>query len=105
MGSPLRSRPKETGVPTNLNAIVERGERIYNEKYREEYEAKHLGKFVAIDVTTERAYLSDTPETALQEGRTQNPSGVFHLIRIGSPGVFRVGYSAADSDGDWLSGR
>jgi hypothetical protein len=71
-------------------AIVERGERIYRDSYKTAFEAEHFGKFVAIDVTTEQAYLGDTAERALEGAKEQAPHGIFHLIRVGSPGAFRV---------------
>lgn len=81
-------------------AIVEAGEKIYRETYQQEYEAKHQGKFVAIDIYTAKAFLGGTSEEALRIARTEEPNGVFHLIRVGSPGAFRVSYS--DANVDWL---
>ncbi len=78
----------------NPRAIAEAGERIYRDKYQKEYEAKHLGKFVAIDVQTEESYLGDTSEGALSAGRNVASKTVFHLVRVGSPGAFRVSYTS-----------
>jgi hypothetical protein len=91
-------------MPTSLAEIAERGEAIYKERYRQEDEAKYRGRFVAIDVITEDTHVAETPEGALEQARKENRSGLFHLIRIGSPGVYRVAYTAAQ-DGDWLLGR
>ena len=77
----------------NPQGIVEAGERIYKEKYQSEYEKKHFGRFAAIDVNTEKIYVSDVPEKALKDARDDDSEGVFHLIRIGSTGAFRVSYS------------
>ena len=38
----------------NPNAIAETGERIYRDKYQQEYEANHFGKFLAIDIRAEK---------------------------------------------------
>lgn len=88
-------------LPSNPKAIAETGEKIYNEKYRAQYEADHSGKFVAINIRTEHATLGDTPEKALEDGKNADSSGVFHLIKIGSPGAFRVSYAQHGSN-DWL---
>lgn len=77
---------------TNPSKIAAAAEKIYNERYQAEYEKDHVGKFVAIDVQDGAAYLGEFPENALQRARKQAPNGVFHLIRIGSPGAFRVSY-------------
>ena len=88
-------------IPSNPKEIAETGEKIYNEKYRAQYEAEHLGKFVAINIRSGHATLAETSEEALQMAKAADPSGLFHLIRVGSPGAFRVSY-AQHGDNDWL---
>jgi hypothetical protein len=80
---------------TDPKAVAARGEEIYAQRYRESYEAQHRGQFLVIDVTTGEAYLGATPEDAVTRARQQAPSGLFHLIRIGEPGAFRVSYTAS----------
>ena len=75
---------------TNPGEIADAGEAIYKEKYAAEYERLYDGKFVVIDVTDERAYLGVYAEGALGEARRQSPHGVFHLIKVGAPGAFKV---------------
>ncbi len=87
-----------TFTPT---VIAEKGEQIYRDKYKARLESSDNGKFVAIDVSSEEAFIDATPEGALQKGKSIRPSGAFHLIKIGSPGVFRVGY-AGRQRGDWI---
>lgn len=82
-------------------AVANEGERIYLQKYKAEYEAQHQGKFVAIDVRSEQAFLGDTPEQALEQARKQAPSGLFHLMKVGSLGAFRVSYTS-DGLSSWL---
>jgi hypothetical protein len=85
----------------NPRAVAERGERIYQEKFRKDFEANYLGKFVVIDVLTEMAYLGDTPEAAYESARKDAPRGIFHLLKVGELGAFRVSYSS-HADLDWL---
>jgi hypothetical protein len=85
---------------SNPKAVAEAGERIYGEMYRQAFEKEHLGKFVAIDVTTNNAFIGDTAEKALEVAREKAPHGTFHLILVGSAGAFRVGFSNASAD--WL---
>ena len=87
---------------SNPQAIAEAGEKIYREKYQARFEEEHLGKFVAINVLTEEAYLGDLPEEAFQKARKAAPKGLFHLMRIGSPGAFRVSYSSNAASSDWI---
>ena len=77
----------------NPQEAADKGTAIYKARYQAAFEAEHPGKFAAIDITTEKAWVADTPEEALGIAQGQNPNGFFHLIRIGSPGVYRVGYT------------
>lgn len=90
-----------TMVISNPKEAAERGERIYNEKYKTAFEAEHYGKFVAIDVTTEHAYVANSAEGAIEVARKTNSKGTFHLVKVGSTGAFRVSYSS-NADLDWL---
>ena len=87
---------------TNPQEIAEAGERIYNEKYKAEYERKYPGKFVAIDVESGQPFLADQPEEALTQGRKALPTAFFHLIRVGAPGAFGVSYVSKNARSDWL---
>ena len=82
-------------------AIVQAGERIYREKYQQQFEATHMGKFVAIDVNSEQAYLGDTPEDALFGGLNESPEGVFHLIKVGALAAIHMS-TISDGSSDWL---
>jgi len=52
-------------MPFDPTEVAARGEKIYAEKYQKEFEAKHTGKFVAIEVETERAFVGSTSGEAL----------------------------------------
>ena len=82
--------------------LAEKGEAIYRSKYKQEYEQKFAGKFVAIDLTTEKAFVADTPERAVELLQKENPKSYFHLVRVGSAGVFKVGYSVHNNERDWV---
>jgi len=88
---------------TTPKAIAELGEKIYRDRYKEPYERDHPGKFVAIDVTTQKAYIDQTPEAVLEAARKDSPEGLFHLIQVGFPGAFRVSYTThANEDMEWV---
>jgi hypothetical protein len=73
----------------NAHEIAAKGSDIYDRRYRTEFERLHDGEFVAIDISSEAAYLADLPETALSKARAAAPEGLFYLIRVGSPGAFK----------------
>jgi hypothetical protein len=80
----------------NPAKIGERGNAIYREKYQEDYESRYPGKYVAIDIESEEAFVADTPEAAIRKLQERNPDSFFHLIKVGSPGVFKVGFGLSN---------
>jgi hypothetical protein len=78
-------------VPSSRQ-IAERGEAIYKEKYAKKLEAAEPGKFVAINITSEEATISETAEAAVRLAMEKDPSGFFHLIRIGKEGAIEAGW-------------
>ena len=83
-------------------AIADAGEKIYSESLKEKLEATELGRFVAINVRTAEATLGDSPEEALELAKQKDPNGLFHLIKVGSAGVFQIGYTCHGASSDWL---
>lgn len=83
-------------ILSDPKAVAERGEKLYVEKFKKDYESpSSTGLFLAIDVVNEKAYAGRTPEEAYDLARKgSGGKGVFHLMRVGSAGAFRVGYSA-----------
>ena len=72
--------------------IAKAAEAIYAEKYKDNLESQEAGKFVVIDVLSEGACVGEFPEKTIIEATEKFPDGVFHLIRVGSPQAFKVGY-------------
>jgi hypothetical protein len=87
-----------TPEPSNARSIAIRGDAIYREKYRVDFERKWRGRFAAIDIDTEQAYVADYPEEALSEAKQAAPTGLFYLVRIGSSGAFRTARFVLNAD-------
>jgi hypothetical protein len=87
-----------TPDPSNARAVAERGIAIYSRKYRDDFERKWRGRFAAIDIESERAYVADFPEQAISEAKQASPNGVFYLIRIGSVGAFKTARVVLNAD-------
>ena len=102
-----RERPWGTTMDTNMGEmqmtqhlfagpqdITDTGKRIYESRYKAKYEQTASGKFVAIDVRSEKAFVADDAIGAIEAGRRAEPHGIFHLIKIGAPAAYRASYSA-----------
>jgi hypothetical protein len=75
----------------NPAMVAEKGEKIYQEKYKDQLEKTSIGKFVAIEVESEKYFLADTAEDALANAKKEYPNKFFYLIKIGSAGIFKLG--------------
>lgn len=80
-----------TSAAPSFDEIAERGEAIYGEKYRAKLEETSHGKFIAINVAAAEATVADTGEDALRLALEKDPSGFFHLIRVGHKAAFEAG--------------
>jgi len=101
--TPMRREGTEVNAPaSNPQEAAKKGLEIYETKYQKDFEKKFPGKYVAIDISTGEAYVADSPEEALGIAQGKNSKGFFHLIRIGSPGVFRISY-AQNSAREWFA--
>jgi hypothetical protein len=90
-----------TMIPSNPSEIASAGERIYEQKYKAQFEAQYNGKFVAVDVRSEQAFVGNSPEEALTKARQAHKDALVHLIKVGSAGAFRVSY-AQHVGSNWL---
>jgi hypothetical protein len=68
------------------------GDRIYDERWRRQYEPTRNGEFVAIGITTGEAFLGKAAVEALEHARAANHDSFFHLIRVGSDSAYRGGF-------------
>jgi hypothetical protein len=78
-------------------AIAAQGSEIYDRLYRADFEAKWLGRYAAVDIESEQAIVEDFPEAALAKARSALPQGIFYLVRIGSPGAFKLSRRITDA--------
>jgi len=86
---------------SNPNAIAAAGEEIYR-PLRAELEVSQHGKFIAISIESRKHFIGDSPEAVLENAKIAEPHGIFHLIRIGYPGAFRISHAIQKSDSNWL---
>jgi hypothetical protein len=85
--------------------IAKKGDHIYRDVLMPEYEPEHFGKYLAINIHNGNAVLASTPEEAVVLARQSDPSGLFHLVRIGYTGVFSIGHARSDERStDWILG-
>jgi len=88
----VRLRHTEDAVETfNPPRQAEIGDKLYYERFHQEYSPEYLGEILAIDVESEKAYLGHSVIEALDAAEKAHKDGFFHVVKIGSPGVYRLG--------------
>lgn len=97
---PFKSERWSVGTNTP-EGIAEKGQALYRDKFQIEYERSHPGEYLAIDIKNEAGYLGKTPDAAVEALLQENPDAYYHVVRIGAPGVYRVGYSQHPQSREW----
>ncbi|PIP63998.1 hypothetical protein CO083_04745 [Candidatus Roizmanbacteria bacterium CG_4_9_14_0_8_um_filter_34_12] len=67
---------------SNIQIIADKGSKIY-QKIKSRYEPKENGKFLAIDVESENAYLANTSADALVLAKKGHSDKIFYVVKIG----------------------
>lgn len=72
--------------------VSKKGEELYKNKLKPILEPKENGKFVVIDIISEDYFLGNTISEAINNAKEKYPDGrLFHTIKIGYQGVFKMG--------------
>lgn len=66
----------------DIQKIAEEGAKIYA-RIKVQYDPKEHGKFLAIDIGSEKAYLGSTSADALALARSKHPNKIFYVVKIG----------------------
>lgn len=82
---------KNSGDTLTPEQVAERGQRLYEEKLKANLEPTEKGQFVAIEVESGEYFIADTLLEVLQMAKEKHPTKLFHTIRIGYGGVFKMG--------------
>lgn len=72
-------------------AVIARGQSLYEDVLKAELEGEHFGRFVAIDPETGRYFIGDTSAEALGAAHDALPSARFYLTRVGYETAHHIG--------------
>ena len=75
--------------------FARRGQEIYQSQIKDDIEAEHRGRIVAIDIETGAYAIADRSVLAAKQLLEQNPDAQLYGIRIGYPAVHRFGFHAS----------
>lgn len=80
----------------DIQKIAENGSKIYD-RLRIKYEPRENGKFLAIEVESEKEYLGKTSAEALAFAREKHPKKIFYVVKIGFDVVETMAKSFVDN--------
>ena len=97
----MTGTPERDDNPSKLSsfeAIAAKAQQIYEENFKTEYEDKYPGHYVAVDITSEKAFPHETSAGALQNARDAEPHGLFYVLRVGVKDAFKTTRKANQSN-------
>ena len=68
--------------------VAKAGRRVY-ERHRLDFERRYQGRYVLIDIRTERVFMGDSPEAAYRQAALEQTEGPFYIVRVGDRAAFR----------------
>ena len=74
--------PEEVTKNADLQRVVTEGVKIY-QAIKTQYEPSQNGKFLAIDIDSQRTYIAGTSAEAVNKAREKHPNKVFYVVKIG----------------------
>jgi hypothetical protein len=75
---------QSANTPSSIDNLIELGNKIYDQIQKEEkIEEKFKGQYIAIDVKSERYFIKESRDEAMQAGKSELPDVVFYVKRIG----------------------
>ena len=72
-------------------SIAEQAKRVYESRLKAELEAKHRGRFVAIEPVSEAFFLGDEFIDAAMAAKNAYPDRRSFVIRVGHEAAFHIG--------------
>jgi len=86
------TNPDDLLKKADIQKIARDGAKIYNQ-VKDQYDPRHTGKFLAIEIESRKVYLGQTSAEALNKARQNHPNKVFYVVKIG----FEVAETVAKS--------
>lgn len=73
------------------DAIVQRGQALYDQQIRTKVEASHKGEFLVLDIETGEYEMDFNELHALQRAKAKNPDAALYILRVGYSTAYRLG--------------
>ena len=78
-------------VSPEVHSVIQRGQRIYEERLRTELEKSHLNHYVVIEPDSGDHYIGRTLGEATARARAAHPDQITYIMRVGHDAAFHIG--------------
>ncbi len=81
----------QSNLAATRDAVIARGQIVYEEKLRAALEREHFGRYVALEPESGRYFLGDTSAEASGAAHDALPERRFYLLRVGYETAHSIG--------------
>lgn len=74
-----------------MHDVIQRAERLYTERLKEDLEATHMHSYVVIVPDSGDYYVGRTLGEATAQARAAHPGRLGHIMRVGHSAAFHMG--------------
>jgi hypothetical protein len=78
-------------VSEYTRSVAEQARRIYDERLRADLEARHPGRYVAVEPESGDHFLADTLDAAADAAQAAHPARQSHVLRVGHAAALHIG--------------
>ena len=71
--------------------IAKKGEEIYQDKLKAQFEPQENGKYLVIEVVSGDCFLGESILEAIEKAKSKYPNRLFYTVRVGYKGIFKMG--------------
>ena len=78
-------------VSEHTLSVAEQARRVYDERLRAVFEARHPGRYVALEPESGDHFVADTLDAAADAAQAAYPARRIHVLRVGHAAALHIG--------------
>ena len=78
-------------VSPRTKSVIDRAKLLYDDELKQELEAEHMDRFVAIEPVSGDHFVADTFDAAVRAARKAYPTRISYTMKIGHRAAFHIG--------------
>ena len=78
-------------VSARSQNVIDRAKALYEARWRQQLEANHFGRFVAIEPESAEYFLADSFSQAVDQAHCAHPNRLSFVLRVGHEAALHIG--------------